>query len=89
MADDITADTAKALVLERYEALFKSSRLVNRGDNSSFPYPPLTKESLQVEGPENGAFRVIHNVPAGLELEARVSTDGKWVDLIRVAWVSE
>lgn len=77
---------ARKLAVDRYRHLFEN-RYRKKADGSYEGFPPLDESTFVVE--EEGEALVVTSAPLrGYHVQARVSRDGAWVELVNVGYAS-
>ena len=80
---------ARELAIKQYRHLFSDKFYFNPVNKSYRPFPPLDASWFHKAQFESSVWTLAGDPPAGVFVYARVSADGKWVQLDRVGFAPE
>ncbi len=84
LKNGIDENTARKLAVEQYNQLFKDKYLLGPVDSKYLQCPTLDAKSFRVAEVKDGCWQLALDPPAGWFVYAKVSLDGKWVQITRV-----
>ena len=82
----IDENTARKLAIDQYNQLFRDKFLFNSADSKYQQFPQLDANYFHKVEIKDGCWQLIAAPPAGWFVFAKVSMDGKWVQLTSVGY---
>jgi hypothetical protein len=85
----IDENAARKLAIDQYNHLFKDKFILNPVDKKHHPLPALEAKSFRVAEVKDGCWQLALDPPAGWFVYAKVSLDGKWVQITSAGFAPE
>lgn len=85
----IDENAARKLAIEQYNHLFKDKYILNPVDSKYHQCPTLDSKSFRTAEVKGGCWQLARDPPAGWFVYARVSLDGKWVQITSAGFAPE
>jgi len=82
----IDEGTARNLAIDQYNQLFCDKYILNSADSKYHQFPQLDTNYFHKAEIKDGCWQLAGTPPAGWFVSARVSLDGKWVQLTSVGF---
>lgn len=85
----IDATTARGLAIAQYNLLFRDKYYLDPADQTYHQFPQLSEREFHKAEMKDGCWQLECDPSLGVQVHAKVSADGKWVQLTRVDFVRE
>jgi len=85
----VDEDTVRKLVSNQYNQLFKDKFILNPVDKKHHQFPTFEAKSFRVAEVRDGCWQLALDPPAGWFVYAKVSLDGKWVQITSAGFAAE
>ena len=85
----IDEKTARTLAIDQYNQLFKDKFILNPVDSKYHQFPQFDAKSFRSAEVKDGCWQLALDPPAGWFIYAKVSLDGKWVQLTSAGFSTE
>ena len=87
--NQIDENAARTLAINQYNQLFKDKFILNPVDNKHHQFPTFEATSFRVAEIKDGCWQLALDPPAGWFVYAKVSLDGKWVQITSAGFSAE
>jgi len=85
----IDENTARKLAIDQYNQLFKDKFILNPLDKKHHQFPTFEAKSFRVAEVKDGCWQLALDPPAGWFVYAKVSLDGKWIQITSAGFAPE
>ena len=85
----IDESTARKLAIDQYNQLFKDKFILNPVDSKYHQCPTFNTKSFRTAEIKDGCWQLALDPPAGWFVYAKVSLDGKWVQITSAGFAPE
>jgi len=85
----IDENMARKLAIDQYNQLFKDKYILNPVDSKHHLFPTFEAKSFRVAEVKDGCWQLALDPPAGWFVYAKVSLDGKWIQITSAGFAPE